>query len=440
MGKYLSLLNKEKLFDIKKIGLSFFYLGIFLLPSALFVSIIFLLISFFLSNIFHEGKSFFRDKWNIPFILSGLFMLISVICHVFFFNDFVETNWDPILSVIGLSNWLPFFWIFWSVQSYVKSSIQRKRVALILISGSFPVLVSGICQYFLNITGPFQTLNGLIIWYQRPIQDPAGLSGLFNNANYAGVWLSLIFPFSLASCFQIKEKKMRKGFALFFLILISFGVILTNSRIAWGSLFLAIPLVVGYGSFLYLIPLTILLIIIIVLTTNPSFKGLIQDQLQLIIPDKIWKEFSSEGFEGMNVSRIGIWLSAIKFILSRPLIGFGAASFPILFELQTGFWKGHSHNLPLEIAISYGLPASITIVITIFIILFLSGKKIFLGINKQKKFSDNYFEKAWFTSLLIIIISQQVDVHYFDARISICLWILLGGLKNIIEQESGFNA
>ena len=179
---------------------------------------------------------------------------------------------------------------------------------------------------------------------------------------------------------------MRKGFALLFLILISFGIILTNSRIAWGSLFLAIPLVVGYSSFLYLIPLSILLIIIIVLTTNPSFKGLIQDQLQLIIPDKIWKEFSSEGFEGMNVSRIGIWLSAIKFILSRPLIGFGAASFPILFELQTGFWKGHSHNLPLEIAISYGLPASITIFITIFIILFLSGKKIFLGTNKQKIF------------------------------------------------------
>ena len=139
-------------------------------------------------------------------------MLISVICHVFLFNDFVETNWDPLLSVIGLTNWLPFFWIFWSVQSYVKSSIQRKRVALILISGSFPVLVSGICQYFLNITGPFQTLNGLIIWYQRPIQDPAGLSGLFNNANYAGAWLSLIFPFSLASCFQIKEKKDEKGF------------------------------------------------------------------------------------------------------------------------------------------------------------------------------------------------------------------------------------
>ena len=104
---------------------------------------------------------------------------------------------DANLSIAGIFNWLPFFWLFWALQPYIDSKKKRKKTALFLIAGTFPVLISGFGQYFFNWTGPMETLNGLIIWYQRPLGGD-GLTGPFNNQNYAGAWLSLIWPFSIA--------------------------------------------------------------------------------------------------------------------------------------------------------------------------------------------------------------------------------------------------
>ena len=36
---------------------------------------------------------------------------------------------------------------------------------------------------------------------------------------------------------------------------------------------------------------------------------------------------------------------------------------------------------------------------------------------------------------MIFLISQLVDVQYFDGRISIIFWILLAGLKCIIDES-----
>ena len=106
--------------------------------------------------------------------------------------------WNPNLSLLGMANWIPFFWIFWACQPYVNTQEKRKKFALVLISGTFPLLITGFGQYFFEWTGPFETLNGLIIWYQRPIILPGGLSGLFNSQNYAGSWLTFLLPISIA--------------------------------------------------------------------------------------------------------------------------------------------------------------------------------------------------------------------------------------------------
>ena len=52
-----------------KVGTSFFNLGIFLLPSALFFSSIFLFLSLIISNI--KNRNFLKDSWNIPFIICS---------------------------------------------------------------------------------------------------------------------------------------------------------------------------------------------------------------------------------------------------------------------------------------------------------------------------------------------------------------------------------
>ena len=86
-------------------------------------------------------------------------------------------------------------------------------------------------------------------------------------------------------------------------------------------------------------------------------------------------EFSEEGYTGLDVSRITIFIHAIEIIKQNPLFGTGAASFSEIFLLKTNFWKGHSHNLILELSVSYGLPCAILFFTTISSILIISNRK-----------------------------------------------------------------
>ena len=65
------------------------------------------------------------------------------------------------------------------------------------IAGTVPLIASCLFQLFFNISGPFETLNGLIVWFQKPLSSSGGVSGLFSNKNYAGFWLAVSLPFSL---------------------------------------------------------------------------------------------------------------------------------------------------------------------------------------------------------------------------------------------------
>jgi len=360
-------------------------------------------------------------------------MILSTVMHNFFIDNLFEYSWNKNLSVFGLANWLPFFWLFWAFQIYTESKVQRQRVMIWLISGTFPILISGFGQYFFDWTGPLRILNGLIIWYQKPIIEPAGLSGLFSNQNYAGSWLTLVWPFCIALVLDKTKNLVRKSFAVSFLISIGVAAFLTNSRNAWSGIIIALPIVIGNGIFFWLLPTIGIFLLIIVFCISDSFSGEIQNFLRELIPNKVWLEFSNEGFKDLDVSRLQIFISAIKLILRRPLFGFGAASFPIIYELQTTFWKGHSHNLALEMAVSYGLPSALIFIFTTFLILYLSLKNIFVI---QTKNILDFYDRAWWCSIFVFMISQSVDIQYFDGKISILFWILLAGLRNIIKKDN----
>ena len=120
-------------------------------------------------------------------LISSLFLIIQ--------NNKVDPAYDPILSLVGLLNWVPFFICFWAFQIYLENQESRKKCILLLLSGSIPVIITGLGQYFFNWYGPFEIFNGLIIWFQRPLNQDMGLTGLFSNQNYASSWLALTFPF-----------------------------------------------------------------------------------------------------------------------------------------------------------------------------------------------------------------------------------------------------
>ena len=429
--KYLSI-NIFKKRSKQEFGLFLFLLGIFFLPSTMVIGIIFLF-SASIIGCFLQEKSYLKDYWNYPFLVFGSLILLSSLIHNFFIINKYTEIWSPNLSFIGLANWIPFIWIFWAVQPFLDSKVKRRSFALVLIAGTLPVLITGFGQYFFNWTGPFKTLYGLIIWYQRPIEFPGGLSGLFSNQNYAASWLNFVWPFCLALFLEKGKTIFRKTVAYSFLLSTGLSAFLTFSRNAWIGLITSFPIVTGKKGVTFILPILTLFLLILFFIFSPFFNGELQNNLRHILPEKILLEFSEEGYKGLDATRLNIFNSALKVIKENPLFGSGAASFPEIFFLETNFWKGHSHNLLLELSISYGLPSSVLFFTTITNILFLSGKKIFIT---KEAFDISFFDRAFWAALFSFLISQLADIQYFDGKISTIMWVLAAGLKNIIQEKN----
>ena len=429
MLKIINNYLKEK--TIEDYAYILFLLGIFFLPSTMIIGIFLLLPAFVVSS-FLRNKSFFKDYWNFPFIFFGLLILLSAILQNYIFKNNYVGIWDPKLSLIGLGNWIPFIWVFWATQPFLNSKLKRRSFALVLIAGTFPVLLSGFGQYFLNWTGPFETLNGLIIWYLKPIENPGGLSGLFSNQNYTASWLNFVWPFCIALFLEKGKNLFKKTVVLSFLVSTAIAAFLTFSRNAWLGLFTSIPIVLGRNAFKFILPIVTFTIIILFFLFSPFFEGEYQNIVRNLLMGKVLLEFSNDGYEGLDITRIGIYKSAFELIQQNPFFGIGAGSFTEIFYLNTSFWKGHSHNLFFELSLSYGLPASIIFFTATSNILYLSSKRIFFN---KLMFNVSYIDKAFWTALFFFLISQLADIQYFDGKISLITWILMAGLKNIILEK-----
>ena len=420
-------MKTNQLITKENISHKFFKIGVILIPSAISISSFFILISLIIES-FKNRKKYLKDKYNLIFLVLSFLMIISATTHLFTLKNIYSGKIDPALSWLGLFNWIPFFWVFWSSKYFLKSWQQREIISKLLVLGTIPVILTGIGQYFFEWHGPIKFLYGLVTWYQRPIDSISGLTGLFNHANYAGSWFTFLLPLSIA----LSIKKSNKSILFKTnLIVIIFCIVLTNSRNAWASSLLTIPILFGTSSFILLTPLLLFIGTIILITTNNYFAGDLQNWFQDNIPDKIWREFSSEGFTGLNVTRFEIFKAAIKLIIMNPLIGTGGGSFPIIYEIETGFWKGHTHNIFSDLSLSYGLPSMI-ILIFIFLSIISSGyKKSYFKVG----IFENIIDKAWVSATIIFLISQLIDVQYYDARISLVFWILLAGVKCIDEER-----
>ena len=432
MQQYLNYYLDKK-YNYEKYGGLAFLGGVFFLPSALGLSVIFFIISLIIS--FLKPVNFLKDKWNYPFFISGLFIFLSTIIHFKIPRLYEGLELDPNLSLLGLINWIPLFICFCGFQKYLDTPEKRIFTAKILIAGSIPVIFSGTLQ-LLNINGPFQFLNGFVVWFQKPLSEVGSITGLFNNQNYAGLWMVMVWPFCL---FEFKKNyivPLHKYLISFITIAFIIFICLTDSRNAILGLMISSPIVLGTSSLIWYLPTIIIFIALLGIAVIPIFPNDLQSFVRSIIPPRFYTNFPEIGFEQLaTYPRINKWSAAIGFIVKRPLFGWGAASFPILYRVKSGEWFGHAHNLPIELALSYGIIPSLIIFSTFTLLLYLSFKKTFnkLYINDFKKI--HVFQKAWCASTLIFLFSHLFDIQYFDARISILSWILLSGLRTFLKEN-----
>ena len=417
---------REKISKVNFVSFWSFYLGILFLPSALPISIFFLLISIIINIRENLRSNFSFNNYDYTLLICSGIMLFSNLRFFFVdINKFLNTN--HLNNFADLFNWLPLFLIFGLFNKYVKDEAGKKRFIIFSLIATVPVIFSCILQSWFGVYGPFKDFYGIIIWYQKP-PDPSqsfGVSGLFSNPNYAAFWLSAIWPFSLLTLLTKKHKII----SLSFFSLISYFALFTKSRNAIfsiaTSLLLMINLKVLCLSLLIIIPL------IIYLNYSDITKLGLNNFLEYFLPKEILGKISDIKLNITSSSRFFIYRQAFNYISISPILGWGATSFPLLYIPSGDFINvNHTHNIFLEITFNYGFIVAILLLIFIALIYLRSFKIIFFN----KKYNSN-INKAWFASSLTVIIFNATDIVYYDGKFSIFSWLLISGLKGIIDEH-----
>ena len=430
------IIKHKKDFKTLEIGQYCFYIGTILLSTTIFISGLFFFISLVISFI-SKNHSFKKDNWNLSLFIFSIILVLNAI-HISLIennNSFYillkDLSWDSSAVWISLFNWIPYFLVFFGMQIYLKTEVQRTRFAKCLFAGIIPVILGLLLQKWFQITGPFIFLNGLIVFYLKPIEALGGFAGIFNNPNYAGLWLTCSLPFTFAILKNHKTNKFKLTFIITIIISTIYCILSTNSRNSFLGIIISTSIMLGIKFLIIaLLVLGFLYFLLLELSTF-SFLGLLG--IEEILPKTIFnKLFQTNYLSKLQFSRIDIWAKAIKLIMEKPLLGWGAATFPILYSIRGGIENAqHTHSMPLEIAQTNGIPAAI---ILLSFVTFLSLKSFKVVYSKNRK-TTSIINKAWTTSFLIIIISHISDVTYYEGRLSLLIWILMAGLKSIIDEE-----
>ena len=432
MGKF-----SLKEFNIKKFGFLNFYIGIFFLSSALPISIFFLLVSITIS-IYLNRRNFFKDKWNYPFFIVSFLISISCAKNYFFNNGYLESNINRSLIWIDFLNWVTFFLIFWAFQTYLKTKKDRYMFSKVLITSLIPVLFSCILQSWFKVYGPFNLFDGLIVWFQRPLLTwNERVTGLFNNPNYTSIWLSCSWPFVYLA--TKNNSKFKALFAWLLLILTSYFLIQTGSRNAILTLLISLKFFITFKVILFSI---LILFITSLLAFNLNLYQtffFIENSTNNNITYLINRLFNFNLANFGSFLRIELWKNVLFLIFKKPIFGWGASTFAIIYQLEVNnpsWLPQHAHNMPLQLAYNYGLLVSIILSSTILSIFIYANISIF-----SKKMNSEYdlINKIWLAACFIMIFSQIVDLSYFDGKIGIFIWILIAGSKCIIDENISKN-
>ena len=398
------------------IGGQAFRLGLFFLPSSALLAAVGLFIAC-ISGSRGREQPLWRDRWCQPLLLAGLLMLIGACLAE-----------NAGLAWAGLANWLPFVWAFWAFQPHLAGASQRRQAVWMLLAGTLPVLVTGFGQMLLGWQGPWQVGGGAIIWFLHPDGRPIGrLSGLFDYANITGAWLAVVWPLMLAAVLR-PDGWRRRGGALLLSMATALAVLLTQSRNAMGGLVLALPFVLGPWQWMWLLPLLLLLASPLLLAVLPGVPAGLQQWGMRLLPDQVLvRVLESQGETAWKHTRLGQWQYALQLVSARPWFGWGAAAFSVLYPIHAAKrWHGHVHNLPLELAVSHGVPAMLLIVGTVLFLLVLAVQR---GMLQKAP-----LERAWWAATLVMVVMHATDLPLFDSRLNILGWTLLAGLCAFSRQ------
>ncbi|MDJ0582007.1 O-antigen ligase family protein [Crocosphaera sp.] len=348
----------------------------------------------------------------------------------------------------GLGNFLPSFLMIASFPFFFQDFLQLYQLAWWFVLTSIPVCFLGFMQLLFGWQTPlFLHSFGLkMTAYGHP---DGRMSSLLMYANTLAFFLVVAFTLSIGLwILHYRRRSLQKDSWINWQLSIltvgilfnGIGLILTNSRSAWG---LALLGLIAFAIYLrwYWIIATVLLIIFLVAWA--AWIPVYQDVMRQVVPSYFWARLTDEMYDDRYVTalRTTQWGVAWDMMLQRPLWGWGLRNFTPVYQEKMNVWMGHPHNLFLMLLAEIGAIGTLLfsgLVGTILAKVVILMAKIKKNIQNIFAYSEEYF-LLLFTYLLafvLCIIFNLLDVSIFDLRVNLIGWLLLSALAGIANYQS----
>jgi O-antigen ligase len=319
----------------------------------------------------------------------------------------------------GLLTYFSYFSIFlFSYRFLDIKKVEKLLLGMTIIS--IPASVYGILQHYLLDFFPR---------HSSKLNDPRSYS-LFDNANFFGSYLVLIMLLSITLYLTSKSKKLT-SFYLISLCLAFTSLLFSATRSGWVGLFCGVVFITFFvvleRKFLWrkwvilLISFGLLMVLI-----NTLENGVFRERMNTIFSDsyKIATN-QSTGHEGSF--RFFIWEKSIPLINEYIWVGSGPDTFKYVFpnedkEKQAIFGDmivDKAHNEYLQLAITLGIPA----LLTYLLLLLLIVKRGFQAAKRAKG-----KEKILLFGLLSAIFGYSIQAFFNISVVPVAplFWSILG--------------
>jgi O-antigen ligase len=359
-----------------------------------------------LTAIFFSGSAFFSETNNKYYIA-----IIIIICICSFFYGLSKKNLFKKVLLCSYTWWVLFLFIFYMLYGLLLPRYRGFNVDIFIF---IPIVVLNVIVWFISI--PIKKaiiilirsiaissilLIGYIVTNEIDIimmgTERIGTSAS-GNVNNVGLYFGVYSIFVLYRYLYENKKK----YLLLYLVIIPF-MLLTGSKKA------IIFIIIGHGLLLmlkektnvkkYLLPLSLLGILLYVVLTNEIFFNIIGIRVLGFLKefgfDLPGVDASVSTFERRSMISIG-W----EAFLQKPLFGNGWQYYSYYSGMNM-----YSHNNYIELLVNYGVFGFLLSYSMYFYLL----KKLFKRIGKNSNF------KLFFTFIFVIMVVDFASITFYES-------------------------
>ena len=400
-------------------------IAIFMVISNVFMPAFTLLLAFFV--LFKHGWQAIATPVNRAYVWLSLWMIFTTIIA-----------FNPATATGGLANFLPYFLLAAIISYIIRTSTQFIHFLWLLVFSSIFVSGFGILQAIINRP---DWIFPKVIFDSYPI--PMGFSpdrriqSFFGHFNETAIYLLTLLPIAFHFAVgKVKSiSKLQQAIAVIALALGTCVLILTGSRNAWGLAILGgVALAIYYRQWKLVAGLGIILLLIAWAVFGQQL-GVGGEALRSLLPEGFVNRIASTidpklGDYASTADRLNAWQFARSLISQHPIQGWGLRNFPLVANSMGYDLRGlpHEHNFYLAIAVGSGIPALLGFIGII-------GGTIWTSLKYAIANESEGTMSVVAISIILCLLSGWLDLVFYEPRISMLLWALLGSMYGLAKSK-----